>query len=924
MEKNVRTLKRGLKFSFIALFSFLICSQGIMAALPQSQDLTVSGVVYDESNFPVPGVTVLVKGTTIGTITNIDGQYTITVPEQGSTLTFSFVGFATAEEVVTKSGNIDVILRNDVMGLDEVVVVGYGVQQKSHLTGSISRLKDDNLSYVPVTSLDQALQGKISGLSIQNTTSEAGVAPQIRVRGMGSISASNEPLVVVDGFPSDDGLAGVEMSDVESIEVLKDAASASIYGSRGANGVIIVTTKSGSAEKTKYTFNTYQGFKTNYKLHDIMDYKDYVMLNYEEGELRAADPDWYDHYRTNYASTNEKAEYLIETAINGATTDWQSEALRDVARVQNYQFNVSGGTEDARYFISANVNTDEGAMLHNEYNKYSLRAKLDANLSERVSVGVNMTPSYAYRERPGTNYTDFFRSRSWLPVVHTEATSELTGEPVGSYSHGRHYSSLYYSGTMPDGEELDALTSPWETGNNNPKSIMDNISRKLNEYRMISNSYINIDILEGLTFRASQGFMAKYSQNIEYTNFEAKSEGETNSSEYNTGLTTDLLSENTLNYIKDFESGHSFNFLLGATYQRTNYSSLDVMGKDFPNDDIYTLNKATSISVSDTESYEYTVALLSYLSRISYTFKDKYLLSASLRSDGSSLFADGNRWSYFPSVSVGWRASEERFMDGLGWIDQLKPRFSYGVTGNNNIEAYAYTDNLVPNDYPLGTDNNINIGLAPTADALGNPVITWERTFEFNYGIDLSMFNSRININADYYNSITDQLLLQQNAMAFTGHKTFWNNIGKIENNGLELELSTMNIKRRNFQWTSSINFATNTNKLVELGGEDYQINQGERGEQYISRVGDPSIQFYGYKTDGVWTSYDEIDATVIGYLSRQGQERLVGWDTGDNILRFIQIEFQELFLPRKRSMLELLLILKLMQMLYTKLLMMH
>lgn len=875
MRKIAKTPRWGIKLCFIALIMVFGLNQGAYAGLPQTERLVVKGKVYDELNDVVAGATVRIKGTTTGTITNVDGEYNIVVPQAGSVLQFSFIGFAIHEATVNESGTLDIVMQSDVLGLDEVVVVGYGVQQKSHLTGSISRLKDDNLAYLPVTSLDQALQGKISGLSIQNTTSEAGVAPQIRVRGMGSISASNEPLVVVDGFPTSGGLSSVEMADVESVEVLKDAASAAIYGSRGANGVILITTKSGDIAKPKYTFNVYQGFKDNYKLQDMMNYEDVVRLQFREAEMRESDPEWFGNdptRRTNLTSNQERSEYIIETQIYGKNTDWQKEGLRDLAHVQNYQFNVSGGTREARYFISANVNTDQGAMKNNQFDKYSLRAKLDAQLSKRVSVGINMSPSYTFRERPSNNYTDFYRFRSWLPVRHTKETSDLTGQPIGSYSHPRHYSNIMYEGYLPDGEYWTSdpnLVSPWSSSNNNPTAVLNNEFRKRHQYRVVSNSYINIELMKGLDLRASQGVMARYEDEEIYAKLGARRDGEPNQGTNNTSLVTDFLSENTLNYQKKFNGGHNLGLLAGVTYQKTNSKRSNIVGNDFPTDDVYTLNWATSIDASKTSTYKYPVVLASYLARVNYNYLDKYLLAASIRTDGSSLFGADNRWSWFPSVSLGWRMTEESFMDGVGWINQLKPRVSYGVTGNNDIEAYAYTDNLYAAHYPLGVGNNVIPGLAPTASALGNPAITWERTFEYNYGVDLSMLNSRINFVLDYYYSITDKLLFKQSAMAFTGHDEFWNNIGKIRNQGLEVELSTLNIKNRNFQWMSSINFATNDNKLLELGGELRQLNYGERNEVYASIVGDPAIQFFGYKTDGVWLSDAEVaDAQANGLVS--------------------------------------------------------
>lgn len=875
MKKIGQISKWGIKVCFIALILLVGLNQSINAGTPQSESIVISGKVYDNMNEVVSGATVRVKGTTHGTITNMDGEYTIVVSEAGSVLQFSFIGFAISEVTVIESGVIDIVMQSDVLGLDEVVVVGYGVQQKSHLTGSISRLKDDNLAYLPVTSLDQALQGKISGLSIQNTTSEAGFAPQIRVRGMGSISASNEPLVVVDGFPTSGVLSSVEMVDVESVEVLKDAASAAIYGSRGANGVILITTKSGDVAKLKYTLNVYQGIKDNYKLQEIMNYEDVIKLQYKEASMRENDPTWFGNdpnRRTNLTSNQERAEYVVDNQIYGRSADWQKEGLREFAHVQNYQLSVSGGTREARYFLSVNINTDQGAIKKNQFDKYSLRAKLDAQLSNKVSVGINISPSYTYRERPSNDYTDFYRFRSWLPVRHTKETSELTGEPVGSYSHPRHYSNIVYEGYLPDGEYWTSapnLVRPWTSSNNNPTAVLENEFRKRSQYRVVSNSYINIELLKGLNLRASQGFMARFDDEERYANMGARRDGEPNQGENNTFLVTAFLSENTLNYQKKINGGHNLSLLAGVTYQKTNSKRSNIIGNDFPTDDVYTLNWATSIDASQTSTYKYLVVLVSYLARLNYNYLDKYLQAASIRTDGSSLFGEDNRWSWFSSVSLGWRMSEESFMSGVGWINQLKPRVSFGVTGNNDIEAYAYTDNLYAAHYPLGTGNNVIPGLAPTASALGNPAITWERTFEHNYGVDLSILNSSINLVLDYYYSITDKLLFKQSTMSFTGHDEFWNNIGKILNRCLEIELSTLNIRNRYFQWTSAINFATNNNKLLELGGEFRQLNYGERNEVYASIVGEPAIQFFGYKTDGVWLSDVEVEnAQANGLVS--------------------------------------------------------
>jgi TonB-linked SusC/RagA family outer membrane protein len=345
-------------------------------------EIAVSGRVVDDSGEPMIGVNILLQGTSTGTLTNIDGEFYIEVPLASSKLEFSYLGYQT-REITVGNGNLGTIKMEEMsQNIDEIVVVGYGVQKKSHLTGAVSKYSDDNLGNQAVSRLDQALQGKIAGVSISNVSSEAGSAPQVRVRGMGSLSASNEPLVVVDGYPMADGLSFIDMNDVESIEVLKDAASAAIYGSRGANGVILITTKSGDIQKPKYSIKAYTGFKQAYKLHDLMDSHDYVRMLYREQAQGGTGP------------TNSEKAWLC---INNYT-DWQREALRKVANITNVQFSVSGGKKEAKYYVSASYTGDDGIMVHSRYDKFNVRAKVDAVLSKYVELGINMSPSYTKRE----------------------------------------------------------------------------------------------------------------------------------------------------------------------------------------------------------------------------------------------------------------------------------------------------------------------------------------------------------------------------------------------------------------------------------------------------------------------------------------------------------------------------------------------
>lgn len=834
------------------------------------QSRTITGTVTDGAGEPLIGVSVKVKDATVATITDIDGNYSINAPSANSVLQFTYLGFLPQNITVGTQTQINVKLFEDSQNLEEVVVVGYGVQKKSHLTGSVSKLRGDGLEDLPNTRIDQALQGKIAGVTIQNTTSEVGVSPQIRIRGMGSLSTGSEPLVVVDGYPVADGLSFVEAADVESIEVLKDAASSAIYGSRGSNGVILITTKKGNVSKPKYTFNMYHGVKTAYKLHDTLDYSDYVTLLYQEAALRRQDAS-VSQSNLNLATDNERAEYIINTQIYGNNTDWQKEAIRDAAYTSNYQLSVSGGVKEVRYYLSGNYNTDQGMMYHNQYNKFSMRAKIDAQLSPKVKVGVNLNPTYSKRERPANNYTDFYRFRSWLPVKHTEQTAALTGQPVGSWAHSRHFSGLAYSGTMPDGTKWSSngTVDPWSSTTNNPKSIMEGDTRRNYQYRLMTNAYLTYQVMKGLEFKTSNGVYVNYAKDHAYLAAGAKKDGEPNQGTFKSSFMTDFLSENTLNYNTTINSDHSIQGLFGVTYQRTNREYSQIIGTNYPTDEIESINYAGQIDASNTYTYRTSEALVSYLGRINYAYKDKYLLSASLRTDGSSRFAPGNRWSWFPSVSAGWRVEEEPFMKSYDWISSLKLRASYGLTGNNNlptnttgsndISSYAYSNTFYPSGYSFGKDGTLVSGLAITSYILGNSNLTWERTNEYNFGVDFGILKNRILLNFEYYYSITDRLLLKQGAMSFAGYNEYWNNAGKVRNRGVEIELSTINIIKKDFEWKTTLNFSANKNKLISIGGAPYQYNYGERNEVYASIVGQPSIQFFGYKTNGVWLSNDEI-----------------------------------------------------------------
>lgn len=821
----------------------------------------VSGTVSDEQG-PLAGVTVTVKDAKVptGTVTDADGRYSIEVAGSKTMLVYSFVGYTSQAEIVGKRKTIDVVLHEDERMLDETVVIGYGTQTKSHLTGSISKMEGDKLENIPVSDVSTALQGMMTGLTVSNQTSEVGVMPSIRVRGTGSISAESEPLVIIDGFPVSGGLQQINASDIQSIEVLKDAASAAIYGSRAANGVIMITTKQGTPDRPKYSLKFNQGYKYAYKLHDMMTSTEWYNQMVEEEALGGRS-----------VMANARSAAYLESLYG--STDWQKEGLRDFAGITNVQFTISGGRKETKYFISASYTADDGIMKQNNYDKLNFRAKVDTKLSSIVNMGVNLAGTYKKTQRPRNNFIDFYRTPSFLPVYHNAITTELTG--YTGFARGSHFNNIQTpTGEYDeDGNPIMETTSPFTSANNNPYSVMANTKRWSEDFQGLASMYLTVDLAKGLQFKTSDGLNVRWQPSYFYGNKNATRDGEASSATYFSSLVVDLLTENTLTYHLDFgkKSEHTIDALLGYTAERTRNQRVAMSATGFATDDIHTLNAATVYQLASdgngntagTGTFRYPdVVLESYLGRVNYDYLDRYLLSASLRLDRSSLFSKGNRNAWFPSVSVGWRVSEEPFMKKIDAISNLKLRASYGVTGNNRIQYQAALEVLSNANYVTGAGNGSLVnGVANTSEYLANKDITWEKTDEFNFGFDLGLLKNRINLTVDAYYSVTRSLLFAQPTQTFTGYSYFWNNIGKVSNKGVEIQLETHNFRNRNLEWNTSLNFSLSRNKLLELGGESQVINQGERNECYIARVGDPLIQYYGYKTIGVWNSTEEIEA---------------------------------------------------------------
>jgi len=897
----------------IVCLLLLFCVACLSRTFAQSGDkITVKGVVLSqETNSPLAGASIVIKGATKGMSTDSLGAFTVKI-DKGAAILVSYVGYESQELAFSKSQSTVVQLKSTAAAADEVVVIGYGTQKKSHLTGAIAKYKNDKMDETSVTRLDQALQGRIAGVQVQNVNPEAGGDPKITIRGVTSANASTSPLVVVDGQPVADGLAFVNMADVESVEVLKDAASAAIYGSRGSAGVIMITTKSGKSEKAKYSFKYSLGLKNPYKLYNIQTVSEYTKMLYDEAALRYADSAAYcvgfttaqrttfSNNKGNLVTTAERAAYVIENTLTGPT-DWQDEALRTGVN-KNIQLSAAGGSKTLKYYISGGYQRDEGMMYHSNFEKYNVRTKLDAQLGKRVKLSLNLNPSYTKRERPSVNFTDFYRFLSYLPIYHNDVTAAfVTQSPLwpnvkaGDFAQARHFNGRVYSGLMPDGSTWTNTVAqdPFATANNTPKSIMETRTINANEYRMQSSADLTVNILPGLDFKTQASGYVNYSTSLDFAKKNSSQDGVVAQGIYVDRTSINLYSENTFTYTKKIKQ-HSFNVLAGFTAEKFSFKDEKTTAKDYPSDNITTLNTALVIDKDSSYTKIYREGLLSYLGRLNYSYANKYLLSASIRYDGSSRFGMDRKWGAFPAVSGGWVVSEEKFLNNkVSWLNRLKLRASYGLTGNNRIQDYYPAfDLLYASNYAFGSGNGTAAaGQVTSSQFKANEDITWERTYQANFGLDITVLKNRVTLGVDVYRSKTESLLLLQSAMSFVGAPAYYNNIGSFKNNGLEIELNTVNIDKRNFKWTSSINVSRNRNNIVELGKEAYLLNQGERTELYLNQPGNPLIQYFGFKTDGVWLSQADIDAakakglnSALANVFVPGGLKLVDYN-GDNVI---------------------------------------
>lgn len=796
-------------------------------------DSRVIGKVTDEKGEPLPGVNVVVKGSRTGVTSDINGGFEIMVPSEQSVLIFSFVGYLSQEVTVGNRSNIEIALEPDQKTLEELVVVGYGSVKKSSLTSAVSKVENKKLDQMPAGRPESALVGRMAGVNIAQTRSLPGAEPTITVRGPGSISASNAPLIVIDGFPGG-SFNNVNMNDVESIEVLKDASSAAIYGSRGSGGVIIITTKSGSQGKPKLNVNTYLGISQpllhgrNKWIPGGQEFYDYT--------ARYINRDFYwaggDTSLPLWGDERRPAQYRVNPVIAEGDYNWE-ELLVKPAPIQNYSLSVSGKRNDASYYISANIIDEKGSVLTTRYKQYAMRANVNLDISPRVKAGLMISPNYSVRRIYGGSLQNLIKMPPFLSPERQEN---------GSYLTPRDYWGMTVSGGV------------------NPLATMLGTHHYTTSFNNVGEVFTKFTLLEGLDFRTSFGF------NVTYRTADIYAEPMSVAANLASGSASDTrnfnwINENVLNYSRQFGK-HYINAIAGASYQYNLYreAALATQAGTFANPTIWTLNNAI---ISPTGSYTSKTqwGLTSYFSRLNYNFDEKYLLSASIRSDGSSRFGPDNRWGYFPSASVAWRVSQEPFFKSIRGIDELKLRASYGAVGNFNIGDFQYLGTIGDAVYAPG--GQLVQGKAQST--FGNSALKWEKTASYDFGIELGLLNNRLNVVFDYYNKSTHNLLYNVSIPAISGFTNTIVNVGDIVNRGVELELTTHNFVDK-FKWQTSFNFTFNQNEVSSLGGGvDQVLNSHSRGMSWILKKGEPMFSYFAYKQVGVLqTQQDLADKPIM------------------------------------------------------------
>ncbi len=794
-------MNKRLLFSLIMFFG---CSLSMIA-----QDRRITGkIVSAGDNSPLPGVSVQVKGTSKGTATDASGNYSISVPSGKAALEIRSVGFTNRNIEIGSQTVINVALEESDNSLGEVVVVGYGTTKKTNLMGNVAQINAKQIENLPVLSTEQAIQGRAAGVFVESGNGKVGQGIKMRIRGSSSVSAGNEPLYVIDGIPmtssfstnSPNPLADINFNDVESIEILKDASAAAIYGARASNGVVLLTTKRGKAGNTNFTLNYSMGTSEPTNRRGFLNTAQYVEL-FKEARANAGFSVAGGETRFTRYGLGEKTRWSDPTSPNYTDTNWENEVFRK-GSVNQLDFSVNGGTEKTKIYGSASYMKQEGIIIKNAFERLSTRVNIDHKATEKLTIGINASLARTLNTRLAND--NAFSTP--LQIIALAPISPVIDPRTNDYT--------------------DTYNGADVTQYYNPLVSIKNTSNTTEIYRTIGNVYAQYNIIPSLSFRSEYGFDMQLRNDDQYNgkktvrNSVNAGNGEAiknivNIFNYNTN--------NFLSFNKVLDQKHDINAVLGMSYQQSDRTSVDAIGRQLPSDAYKTI--ASSATKADAGSFERRFTFLSYFSRLNYKFDNKYLLGFSGRIDGSSRFGANNRYGFFPSVSAGWLLSEENFIKNISQISLLKIRGSYGLTGNAEIANFGSLGLYTAEGY-AGIPGQRQFQIE-------NPDLKWEKTAQTDIGLEIGLFNNRVSMEFDYYTKKTTDLLLNVNVPGTTGFSSQLKNVGELENNGFEFVLRTDN-KFGDFTWRTSFNAATNANKILNIQGQVITggfLNRAAEGE---------------------------------------------------------------------------------------------
>ncbi len=816
--------KRGLPFPCWKSCVIMLVSLIIFHKTSFSQNLLkISGIVADSATgSPLPGAAITVLGTSKATTTNNAGVYAIDVAK-GASLVFSFTSYNSKTVVVNNDNDINISLGATAQNLSDVVVVSYGTQKKREITGAIANINGNELKDIPVTNVGQKLQGRLAGVQINQNTGQPGANMAIRIRGAASINAGNNPLIVVDGFPIESGLNTIDPDMIESISVLKDAAASSLYGSRAANGVLLITTKQAKAGQKSIQFNSYVGLQDVAKRGrpDLMDAREFAQFKKEYYEDAAK----YEGY-----TGGVPAQYQNPEQVNPSEgTDWFDVLLRQ-AMIQNYSLSLSSGSKYVRSVVGVSYNNQDGVMINQNSKRINVSTNNTFYASDRLTFGLNA----AVTNQVDNITPNLGNGRNIIQVAYLS-------DPALKYKNA--------DGTYPIG-----FAPPGMFSTPNYYNVLMQTVNPYNSLTLIGNAYGAYKILDGLQFKTSININKNNSDNRTFrpsTILGGPQPAASASASYATSKFTSWVTENTLTYTKQLLQKHNIEAFVGYTAQKVSAESSSISGSQFPDDNIQWLNVAAT-RIGNVDASQYSV--LSYIGRVNYNYDNKYILSLALRSDGSSKFGSNKRYGTFPSVSAGWVVSDEKFMKAIPAISFLKLRGSWGKVGNNNIGNYTYLAGVSQSNYVF----NDLLASGRMLNSVGNPNLTWETTEGYDLGLDVSLFNNRVSLTYDYYSKKTDGLLYGIDIPVQSGFSTVTSNIGRFDFWGHEVSINSRNLVGK-FNWSTSLNISVPRNIVRKLGTSNAPIGgYAEYWDDNRTAVGMPIGMFYGYINTGVYKTEEE------------------------------------------------------------------